>query len=260
MLQAAEEEAKLTPAQKKLPKETQKALATPYLKRTRDQQRAILELVMAKDAGFKKLNDPLREREKGVGPKISTLVIQEIGKPRETRLFIKDDFARPDVVVERSVPAFPHPVQKSEQTGPSRLDLAKWLVDKGNPLTARVIMNRVWQQSFSPGIVETENDFGIMGAVPTHPGLLDWLAVEFMDSGWDLKHMQRLIVTSATYRQPSKDEKSPQAAAQATRHSVDPKNYLLWHQIRLRFDAEVVRDVMLAASGLLCEKVGGPPV
>lgn len=260
VLQADAEEAKLTPEQKKkLPKETQKALATPYLKRTLDQQRAVFELLMSKDAGFKKLNDPLKEREKGIGPKINTLVMQEIEKPRETRLFIKGDFTRPDAVVGRAVPAFLHPLasdtkEPSTQSSPTRLDLAKWLVDKRNPLTARVIMNRVWQQYFGRGIVETENDFGTMGAAPTHPELLDWLAVEFMESGWDLKHMQKLIVTSATYRQSSSARRDAPGA------HLDPKNYLLWRQTRLRLDAEVVRDVMLASSGLLSPKLGGPPV
>ncbi|MBX7209592.1 MAG: PSD1 and planctomycete cytochrome C domain-containing protein [Verrucomicrobiaceae bacterium] len=286
VVEASAAEAKLTPEQKKkLPPDTQKALATPYLERTLDQQRLVFELVMAKDAGFKKLNDPLREREKGIGPKISTLVMQEIEKPRETRIYIKGDFTRPDAVVKRAVPAFLNPLPSRPtgspaQSGPTRLDLARWLVDKSNPLTARVIMNRVWQQYFGRGLVETENDFGTMGSPPTHPGLLDWLAVEFMESGWDLKHMHRLIVTSEVYRQASVQSsvssvqsKGNARAAAAAEHStpnawlsirrgedVDPKNYLLWRQTRLRLDAEVVRDVMLSASGLLCDKLGGPPV
>ena len=264
VLEASAAEAKLTAEQKKkLPKATQQALATPYLKRTLDQQRAVFELLMAKDAGFKKLNDPLKQREAGISPKISTLVMQELPQPRETRLFIKGDFTRPDAIVERAVPAVLHPLS-AKTAAPNRLDLANWLVDKRNPLTARVIMNRVWQQYFGRGIVETENDFGTMGAAPTHPELLDWLAVEFMESGWDLKHMHRLIVTSATYRQSSlvvrasarpggPDGPKPEL-------QTDPRNYLLWRQTRLRLDAEVVRDVCLSASGLLSEKMGGPPV
>jgi hypothetical protein len=135
------------------------------------------------------------------------------------------------------------------------MDLARWLVSRDNPLTARVIVNRIWQQYFGRGLVDTENDFGTMGSLPTHPELLDWLAVEFMDSGWSLKHMHRLIVTSQTYRQASE---VPSPASQAAK--TDPNNMLLWRQTRLRLDAEIVRDVCLTASGLLSPKLGGPPV
>ncbi len=132
------------------------------------------------------------------------------------------------------------------------MDLARWIVDSKNPLTARVIVNRVWQQYFGRGIVETENDFGSQGTSPTHPELLDWLALEFMARNWSLKELHRLIVTSRTYRQSSD--------VQPKLQEVDPNNYLLARQSRLRLDAEVVRDVALTASGLLCSKLGGPPV
>jgi mono/diheme cytochrome c family protein len=135
---------------------------------------------------------------------------------------------------------------------PNRLDLARWLVDRRNPLTARVTVNRVWQRYFGAGLVETENDFGTQGALPTHPELLDWLAVEFMERGWGLKALHRLIVTSATYRQSSR--------ARADLAEVDPHNKLLARQARLRLDAEVVRDNALAAAGLLSRKLGGPSV
>ena len=147
----------------------------------------------------------------------------------------------------------------------NRLDLARWIVATNNPLTARVIVNRVWQQYFGRGIVETENDFGTQGNPPTHPELLDWLACEFMSpatasprqpsnpsTAWSLKRLHRLIVTSATYRQSSK--------ARSDLREVDPNNRLLARQNRLRLDAEAVRDVALAASGLLSRKMGGPPV
>ena len=130
--------------------------------------------------------------------------------------------------------------------------MAQWLMSRDNPLTARVIVNRVWQQYFGRGLVETENDFGLQGTVPSHPELLDWLAVEFMEKKWDLKVLHRLIVTSETYMQSSKLRRDLK--------EKDPNNYLLARQSRLRLDAEVVRDVCLAASGLLSTKIGGPPV
>jgi hypothetical protein len=135
---------------------------------------------------------------------------------------------------------------------PNRLVLARWLVDRRNPLTARVTVNRVWQKYFGKGIVDTENDFGTQGDRPTHPELLDWLALEFMEHGWSQKALHRLIVTSATYRQASIARKD--AAA------VDPDNRLLARQNRLRLDAEIIRDEALVASGLFAPKVGGPSV
>jgi hypothetical protein len=134
----------------------------------------------------------------------------------------------------------------------SRLDFAKWLVDERNPLTARVTVNRMWQEYFGKGLVETENDFGAQGSTPTHPELLDWLASEFMRSHWSQKAVHRLIVTSAVYRQSSKARKDVEEA--------DPYNKLLARQNRLRLDAEIIRDSALAASGLLTDKLGGPSV
>ncbi|HEY2840025.1 MAG TPA: DUF1553 domain-containing protein, partial [Pirellulales bacterium] len=135
---------------------------------------------------------------------------------------------------------------------PTRLDLARWLVDKSNPLTARVTVNRIWQQYFGRGLVETSNDFGTQGSRPTHPELLDWLAGELISRGWSMKSLHRLIVTSATYRQSS--QARPELA------NVDADNLLLARQKRLRVEAEIVRDLTLSASGLLCEKIGGPSV
>jgi hypothetical protein len=132
------------------------------------------------------------------------------------------------------------------------MDLARWLVDRENPLTPRVTMNRVWMRYFGRGIVETDEDFGAQGSPPTHPELLDWLGREFMRSGWSMKAMHRLIVASATYRQSSK--------ARPDLAEKDPRNLLLARQDRIRFDAEVVRDAALCASGLLNRNVGGPSV
>jgi hypothetical protein len=134
----------------------------------------------------------------------------------------------------------------------NRLGLARWLFDPKQPLTARVLVNRIWQMHFGRGIVETSEDFGSQGAIPTHPELLDWLAVEFMESGWDLKALHRLIVTSATYRQSS--VATPELVAR------DEANALYARGPRWRMTAEMVRDGALASSGLLVPKVGGASV
>src|SRR5204862_2495113 len=131
----------------------------------------------------------------------------------------------------------------------NRLGLAKWLISPENPLTARVTVNRFWQQFFGTGIVKTAEDFGIQGERPTHPDLLDWLAVEFRESGWDVKALVRLIVTSATYRQSS--NMTPEQIER------DPENRLLTRGPRFRLPAFVIRDQALAASGLLINKIGG---
>jgi hypothetical protein len=134
----------------------------------------------------------------------------------------------------------------------NRLALAKWTVSPDNPLTARVTVNRMWYELFGTGIVETTEDFGIMGARPSHPELLDWLAVEFRESGWDMKHMYKLMVMSAAYRQSAKS-----TPAQLAR---DPKNIYLSHGPRFRMDAEMVRDIALQSGNLLVDKIGGPSV
>ena len=137
--------------------------------------------------------------------------------------------------------------------GPAtRLGLARWLVDPSNPLTARVIMNRFWQEYFGVGLVKTAEDFGVRGEVPSHPELLDWLATEFIRTGWGIKAMQRLIVTSATYRQTSKTGRELLKR--------DPENRVLARGPRFRLPAEIVRDNALAISGLLTEKIGGPSI
>ncbi len=182
---------------------------------------------------------------------VSTMVMKELATPRQTTIFIQGDFTRPAEPVSCDTPSVLHPLEKSAATA-NRLDLARWLVDPANPLTARVIVNRVWQQYFGRGIVETENDFGLQGSLPSHPELLDWLAVDFMEQGWSLKKLHRQIVCSQTYRQ------SSQLTPALQQH--DPQNYLLARQRRLRLDAELVRDVGLAVSGLLSSRLGGPPV
>jgi hypothetical protein len=152
--------------------------------------------------------------------------------------------------VYAGVPATLHPLRDDQM--PNRLGLARWLVDEENPLTARVAINRAWEQFFGRGIVETSEDFGTQGAAPSHPELLDWLATEFMHQGWSQKAIHRMIVSSATYRQ-SSDASAPLV-------DRDPYNRLLARGPRFRMEAEMVRDSVLAASGLLSPKIGGPSV
>ena len=181
---------------------------------------------------------------------VTTLVLAERkGQPRPTHVLIKGDFTRPADIVTPGVPSVLHPF-KGERG--NRLELARWLVDAQNPLTSRVTVNRIWQQYFGRGLVETENDFGTQGTPPSHSELLDWLATEFIDEKWSMKAMHRLIVTSATYRQSSR--------ARADLAGRDPYNRLLARQSRTRLEAEIVRDVALRASGVLVERLGGPSV
>jgi mono/diheme cytochrome c family protein len=182
---------------------------------------------------------------------ITTMVLRERATPRETRVLLGGDFTRPGAKVAPGTPAVLPPMPTAEKA-PNRLDLASWICDPKNPLTARVLVNRIWGQYFGLGIVETENDFGTQGTPPSHPELLDWLASEFVARGWSLKALHKTIVTSATYRQSSN--------ARPDLATIDARNRLLARQARLRLEAEVVRDVCLGASGLLNPKVGGPGV
>ncbi len=181
----------------------------------------------------------------------TTLVLRKRARPRETYVMIRGDFLRRGAKVEPSTPSVLPPL-KPRGDRPDRLDLARWLVSPDNPLTPRVTVNRVWQRYFGRGIVETENDFGTQGARPSHPELLDWLAWTFVQSGWDLKRLHRLILSSATYRQRS--DWRPELV------EVDPTNKLLARQNRLRVEAEVIRDISLCAAGLLTYRIGGPGV
>jgi cytochrome c553 len=248
----AKAEAELTPERvAKLKSDARAALKVEPAKRTLKQRRAVAVALRYNDQDFKARNDRLTKLETSKAGVVTTLVMAERAEPRETHVFIKGDFTRKGEVVLPGTPAV-LPALAENTPVPNRLDLARWLVSLENPLTARVTMNRVWQQYFGRGIVETENDFGTMGLPPSHPELLDWLATEFIRQDWSFKTMHRLIVTSATYRQSSK--------ARADAAAKDANNRLLWRQNRLRLEAENVRDVMLAASGLLNPKIGGPGV
>ena len=182
------------------------------------------------------------------GPTTMALAPRTI--PRDTRIFRRGDWKRPGEAVTPATPAVLNPFPAGAPR--NRLGLAQWIVDKNNPLTARVIVNRVWQQYFGTGLVTTPEDFGARCEQPSHPALLDWLAVEFRESGWSLKHLHRLIVNSAVYRQSSKLTPKLQEA--------DPTNTLLARAPRMRTDAEIIRDIAMGASGLLSRKMFGPPV
>jgi hypothetical protein len=179
-----------------------------------------------------------------------TMVMAELEKPRETYMLVRGEYDKKGEKVTPGMPAVLPPLPKGAPS--NRLGLARWLVDPSHPLTARVAINHYWQNYFGTGLVRTPEDFGAQGERPTHPELLDWLATEFIRTGWDVKRMQRLIVTSVTYRQSSRV--TPELLAK------DPENRLLARAPRLRLPAEFIRDQALAISGLLVEKIGGPPV
>jgi mono/diheme cytochrome c family protein len=230
------------------------AFDAPREQRTTEQRQALVELMLASGGSFKE--DAARlARLRAAEPRfVTTMVLQERSRdPRATRIHLGGDFTRKGDPVTPGVPAvLPALGEVGSATAPDRLALARWLVDRRNPLTARVAVNRLWQAYFGRGLVETDNDFGTQGAPPSHPELLDWLACELVESGWSLKHIHRLIVSSATYRQASIHRPDGRA--------VDPDNRLLWRQNRLRLDAELIRDAVLAASGRLVRRIGGPSV
>jgi hypothetical protein len=181
----------------------------------------------------------------------TAMILQEHAdsSPLRIPLRIRGEFANKGPDIDANTPTILPPIEKKGRV--DRLALAKWLVSPKNPLTARVLANRLWEQSFGRGIVETSEDFGSRGSLPSHPELLDWMATE-LQKGWNVKAMQRLIVTSSTYRQSS--------IASATMLERDPKNTLLARGPRVRLDAETIRDASLAFAGILNRKIGGKSV
>jgi hypothetical protein len=194
--------------------------------------------------------DALQAQERELLSATTAMVMQELPAPRETAVLARGQYDQPGELVRPGVPAF---LPRLAETAPhNRLGFAQWLVHRSHPLTARVAVNRHWQSAFGEGLVRTVEDFGVRGEPPRHPQLLDWLAVEFIDSGWNVKHLERLLVTSATYRQSSR--------VSAEQLAADPGNRLWMRAARARLDAEVIRDSALAAAGLLVQRVGGPSV
>lgn len=239
----------LTPEQRQAQSEAVRAtFDVEFGKRTDAQKQTVLTAFIEQAPENKRHQAAIRKMRAAKPKLLTTLIMRERPEPRRSYLFVKGDFTRDGGAVEPGVPAVLHPLPSA--TTANRLDLARWIADPRNPLTARVTVNRIWQRYFGKGIVETENDFGTQGSPPTHPELLDWLATEFMAQGWSLKAMHRVIVTSATYRQSSR--------ARPDLARIDPDNRLLARQNRLRLDAEVVRDAALSASGLLNPAIGGP--
>jgi hypothetical protein len=191
-----------------------------------------------------------REKQKLEAKLPSALVMEELKTPRETHLFVRGDYRKKGEKVSAGTPAVLPPM--AADLPKNRLGLARWLVSPTHPLTARVAVNRAWQQLFGLGLVRTPDDFGIRGARPSHPELLDWLATEFVRTGWNQKQLHRLLVLSATYRQSS--------AVAEELLAKDPENVLLARGPAQRLSAEMVRDQALVTSGLLVQKLGGPSV
>ncbi|MGV3724804.1 MAG: DUF1553 domain-containing protein, partial [Actinomycetota bacterium] len=229
--------------------------ATPAEKRTAEQKSALEKFYLEQhDEPFQKLiADKNRvaaaraELDKAIP---TTMVMQEMEKPRDTFLLIRGAYDQKGEKVTPGVPAMLPGLPKGQPA--NRMGLAKWLVDPSHPLTSRVAVNRFWEMHFGAGLVRTPENFGTQGERPTHPELLDWLSTEFIRIGWDMKALHRLIVTSAAYRQSSRI--TPEL------REKDPENRLLARAPRVRLAAELIRDQALAVSGLLVPKIGGPSV
>lgn len=220
--------------------------------RTPEEQKQLAEFRRNQQPEYARLNGEIDAIKKQItaaeGEIPTTLVMEEMPAPRVTQVLLRGAYDKPGETVTAATPAVLPAL--ADDLPRNRLGLAKWLVSPQNPLTARVTVNRFWQQAFSTGLVRTSEDFGSQGEPPSHPELLDWLAATFRDSGWDVKRLVKLIVTSATYRQ--------QSHLTPVLRERDPDNRLLARGPRQRLMAEFIRDQALAASGLLVSKLGGP--
>ena len=202
------------------------------------------------ELGFKELRKKLKGLKESYPQLSEARIIRERDKPGKTFLRVRGQWDRKGIEVAPRPPAFLS--GSSDERRATRLDLAEWILSEGNPLTARVAVNRMWQEFFGQGLVRTSEDFGIQGEPPSHPALLDWLAAEFRSNGWSMKGMHKSIVMSAAYRQSSH--------ARPDIVERDPDNAWLARQNRIRLSAEILRDSALRASGLLYPKIGGPSV
>ncbi|HSH92658.1 MAG TPA: DUF1553 domain-containing protein [Roseimicrobium sp.] len=233
-----------------------KQLATPLAKWKPEQRDSLFEYYLTtRSEPFKKAQSgvaALEQEREGLRLKYPVTHIQQEKKDSMpmAAILIRGQYDKPGDKVEAATFAALNPLPEGAPR--NRLGLAKWLVDRNNPLTARVTVNRYWQEVFGTGLVKTTDDFGVMGENPSNPALLDWLATEFMESGWDVKHMFTLMLMSSTYRQ--------SAEVTDAKREKDPANRLLSRGPRYRMDAEMIRDYALATGGSLSQKVGGPSV
>lgn len=240
------------PSQPPLPANVRRILALEPARRTAAQVAVLKKHILRQQPEVQELERQIARLDQelaGLEPP-KALVMQELDAPRRTAIFLRGDFLSPGEEVHPDTPACLPPMEAAWPR--NRLGLARWLVAPTNPLTPRVQANRAWAQFFGRGLVATLEDFGTQGEPPSHPALLDWLAVELRDRGWSMKRLHRRIVESATYRQAS--ALRPELAAR------DPENRLLARGPRQRLPAETIRDQALAVSGLLSSKMGGPPV
>lgn len=241
-----------------LPEPLVAALKTPAAKRSAEQKKTIRDYLLKQRPAYTKLEKEKNRLEAELRKtKMPTTLVMEENTPRMSSIFVRGDFRNAGDKVGPTVPAVLRTDAKAAPRNPStesgtRLDLAQWLVSRENPLTARVTVNRWWAELFGHGLVMTPEDFGIKGAAPTHPELLDWLACEFMDNGWSMKKTLKTLVMSATYRQSSKV--TPDILAR------DDQNLLYARGPRHRLEAEMIRDNALAIAGLLNTEEGGPPI
>jgi hypothetical protein len=229
------------------------AMQTPAAERTPQQQATLFAAWRVAEPDLKAFSDEIEAQWKQY-PQALTSVLHLAERPaqsaRQTHLLDRGGWDQPKHPVKPHTPAAFHPLAAKSE--PDRLAFARWLVDNRSPVTARVAVNRVWQALFGEGLVETPDDFGNRTAMPEHHALLDWLAVDFMESGWSQKQLIKTIVSSATYQQSSMA--SPEQLEQ------DPKNRWLARGPRFRVEAEVLRDIALGASGLITHKLGGPGI
>jgi len=237
-----------------LPEEIRDILAKQPQERDAESIKKLIEYVKQSAAQYQQALERLEQarasHEKAKDAAVEVMVMDTLSEPRPTAILDRGSYNKPGETVTAGVPgALP---ELPTDAAVDRLALARWLVDPAHPLTARVVVNRHWQTFFGVGLVATSEDFGSQGERPSHPELLDWLADEFIYTGWDVKRLHRLIVTSATYRQTSR--------AMPELRERDPDNRLLARAARYRMPAWMLRDQALAAAGLLVERIGGPPV
>lgn len=233
-----------------IPVAVQRIIHTPAEQRSERDRAALFSHWRTTVEEFADANARIASLWKSFPETDSQLVVQQTDQPRESFVMQRGDFLNPGEPVSPAAPEFLNAFPDTSE--PDRLRFARWLVADDAPTTARVIVNRIWQAYFGRALVETPEDFGFQSAPPSHPDLLDWLAVELMENGWSLKHIHRLIVNSATYRQSSRTN--------GWLASQDPANRWLARGPRFRVNAEIVRDIALSASGLLDDAVGGPSV